>query len=388
MAETKDADLEVIAPEQAESASRHALEDMDMARLIKFADEAPKRVAAYKEIFKAILGIALPGDWMKFGQAGKEYIELGSAGAERLKRPFGVKFPPERVIVKRERGTDAIGEWFRYEAQCVGIFNGTEQLGIGFAGSRDKFYGFAHEEWKPIEEVRETDIHMAAVRSAQKEAIKQLFGLRRIPLEDAVHLGLPANVVRGHQFPSSGTDAGRPAAGAASKPGTRMAPPSDVEHQTAHGMIKEIQSPPKSKRTFLVLGDDSKYAQFSDRREIWMQAGELYNKGVEVSVDYTVNPQWGNTILRVQQREHRTSNAERPTSKMESSQPSIDDPKARGMLLDQLRKVTFVKHNGSDRFLEQWLIDEAIISDTETLAELTAVRIGEAIAAATKKLGK
>lgn len=53
----------------------------------------------------------------------------------------------------------------------------------------------------------------------------------------------------------------------------------------------------------------------------------------------------------------------------------------------QLWKLTGEKHQGEAQLLERWLWDEAIISDTESLATLTIDRLPAVIKAAQEKLG-
>lgn len=278
--------------------------DMDITALEALANEAERRVASYKKIRTALLGMALPGDWQAFGQAGKQYLELTSAGTERYKAPFGIGVPPERIKVQRITGKDDAGEWFRYEVTCVIVWKGIEQIGFGFAGSRDKFFGMKDSQWKPASELRETDIKQAAIRAAQKEGIKQLFGLRRIPTENASDLGLPTNVVRGHTFPEGGRmkDEGgmrsRPTAGVAGAHSAAKA--ADTEYQSASGKIAAVNT--KGKVTFLVLDDDSEYRAFTDKRDIWAAVAKLYQAQAVVTVDYTVHPQYGRQILRVEEK--------------------------------------------------------------------------------------
>lgn len=52
----------------------------------------------------------------------------------------------------------------------------------------------------------------------------------------------------------------------------------------------------------------------------------------------------------------------------------------------KLWKLTDKKHNGNPKALEQWLWDEALMSDTESLGELTAQRMAEILEKAPSKL--
>lgn len=56
------------------------------------------------------------------------------------------------------------------------------------------------------------------------------------------------------------------------------------------------------------------------------------------------------------------------------------------LIKKQLWDLTADIHQGNKAGLEQWLIDETILSDTETLEELPETRLAEVLAKAKEKL--
>lgn len=111
---------------------------------------------------------------------------LSSAGAERIGRMFQIEY--EKPEVRKETFDDALGEGYRYvftgRATLVHPGLGKTVYAEGRYSTRDKFLGFANDEWRPIEEINEGNIRAAACHTWMGNCIKALFGLRNIPAEE------------------------------------------------------------------------------------------------------------------------------------------------------------------------------------------------------------
>lgn len=167
--------------------------------LLRLADNSEALQKAFRRIQRTIMSLALPGDWMKFGSGVNTFLEIGGSGAFRLIKPFGISFKNWKYW--EEKGSDEKGDYYTCWYQCdVYCDNQTIEGVMGRAGTRDKFFGYAHEEWKNLSDIKKDDIQTAARRNCMKEGVKVLFGLLHIPVSAAKELGLPENAIRGHLF--------------------------------------------------------------------------------------------------------------------------------------------------------------------------------------------
>lgn len=171
--------------------------------ILGIAEKIEKWAEAANKIRKAVMKLAYPGDWVIFdtesGDDGKETCgEIGSAGAERIFSylPFSASNWEARKIT----GQDDKGDWYRWEYEADIALNGKVLRPLGRAGSRDKFYGKAHGEWKPLSDISEGDIKIAARRAVIKEGVRTHLGLRHVPLSVLKELGVKAETAKGHKF--------------------------------------------------------------------------------------------------------------------------------------------------------------------------------------------
>lgn len=162
-------------------------------------------VEAHNKIRKAVLKLALPGDWVIFdaGDGKEKKAGLGAAGALRVASTVGISF--RNWEAKKEAGSDDHGEWYRWDYECDCEFRGNVVRVYGRAGSRDKFFGKAHGAYKTLSDINEGDIKMAARRSAMKEGVKVQLGLHNIPASVLKELGVPVEELRGHTFDGTKT---------------------------------------------------------------------------------------------------------------------------------------------------------------------------------------
>lgn len=202
MGEEKHSDLsnvEVADPEVIDSTGASGLvkvsEDGVVGQL-QLAENIEKLVEAQNKIRVALLRLAQPGDWVVFNDA----ASIGFAGAMRVGSTLGVSFTDFSAV--KESGVDELGAWFRWEVECTVRHANREVRVYGRAGSRDAFFGKANKEWKPLHNVNEGNIKMAARRAAMKEGVKVLFGLHAMSPEYLEAHGITLEKAGGHDFES------------------------------------------------------------------------------------------------------------------------------------------------------------------------------------------
>jgi len=146
-------------------------------------------------------------DWTEQGKCAC----LSSAGAERIARSFPISFA--NVTWEKEEISDSIGTGYRYVYSGDATLNDRTVHVQGSYSTRDKFLGFAHDEWKATEDINEGNIRNAAYHVFCGNGIKALLGLRGMPLEEYRRImkatggdpGKSSNVERG-KGTQGGTD--------------------------------------------------------------------------------------------------------------------------------------------------------------------------------------
>lgn len=206
----KAGDIEVIEPEietlpEAGGLVKQSAQGIEDQLFL--ADNIQKLIDAQNKIRNAILKLAQPGDWVLF-KSDKDDIgkaEIGFAGAMRIGSTVGISFLNWEA--KKEIGRDDLGEWYRWEYECDAVFRNRTIRVFGRAGSRDKFFGKAHGEFKPLHEVDEGNIKQAARRSAIKEGIKCHLGLHHMDPEYIKKNGITLVSAGGYSFKGKETKA-------------------------------------------------------------------------------------------------------------------------------------------------------------------------------------
>src|ERR1700722_2155869 len=210
-------EIEVAEPEPDHTGTAALTTKIDANQIdatIALAARVDELGKAMDKIRRFILGRALPGDWVRFKGPGNEAVlSMSGACAERIASALGVNF--FNWSSEKEKGSDEHGEWYTWYYRGDAVIGGLTRSVEGRASTRDKFFGYANDQWKPLQDVSEPNIRIAARRSAQKEGVRQLFGLRAISESAAAGLGLDVSVVRGWEFGGKG-QAGRPAGGQSS----------------------------------------------------------------------------------------------------------------------------------------------------------------------------
>src|SRR3990167_1441752 len=193
-----------IMTEEFEIITGEELGFLDM--VLPEPQEVEKRTQQYLSYLKSILKVTRSQDWNFFdrkttdGRSWKLY-RLSQFAAKRLRIPLGISI----TDVKREKITmeDENGSFYVWIYSGIATWGKMQLYVEGRAGIRDKFFAYAHGNWKPLSEVKQLDIMTAAHNNMIKKAVIDTFGLGDFTGEDLRQLGFdPEKVARGHEFPS------------------------------------------------------------------------------------------------------------------------------------------------------------------------------------------
>lgn len=210
---SKESTVELDPSRELEIAPSIKINQAKFDAIIQFAQQSQKMGKALDSIRTFVLGRAFPGDWVRFG----DKLELSGPAAERVVSSLAMMGVPVSFTnwkYWKDTGSDKNGEWFTWWYQADVDISGLHVESVqGRASSRDKFFGYEHNAFKDLGDVKEADIRMAARRGVIKEGIKMAMGLRAIPAEHAQSLGLDPSKIKTVEFSSGGnTQASAPAA--------------------------------------------------------------------------------------------------------------------------------------------------------------------------------
>lgn len=177
-------------PERAENASASlvTLADEDFIRDLETAAELAPRLET--ALFKVVCAVAYPEDWSD--QDGRAC--LSSAGAERFLKHFPISFSDWEK--EKTEWEDDNGKAYRWIYRAIASFKGRQVLCEGRFSTRNALLGKANKQWKPLKDIDESDIMAAALHICQAAGIKQLLGLRGIPVSELVKFGVPAEKIK------------------------------------------------------------------------------------------------------------------------------------------------------------------------------------------------
>lgn len=250
LTETVEADVEVSP------LTTNELNVNKFQAIMQFSEQTEKIGRALDNIRKFTLSRALPGDWVRHG----DNLNLSGPGAERILSALGLMGISSSFTgwkYWKDTGMDKLGDYYvwYYEA-TVQIGGLTIEKVQGRAGSRDKFFGYAHGAFKDLSEVKESDIRMAARRGVIKDGVKLALGLRSIPAESAAALGLDPSKIKSVEFGSGGNS--QASSAPAAKAGTPLKVKAVIE--------RTINKKDGTKSIVYVIEDENgtKYETFSD----------------------------------------------------------------------------------------------------------------------------
>lgn len=199
-------EVEVLLPE--EESQDLTLNDHD---LMDAVIEVGAKIEAYAKAMDAILNVIIKrsyeGDWVchskKDATDDEKKANLGAAAAERIAQFLGIQ---------EKNWTHGVKEWSDDKTHYTWIYEADFGFknrwvhAVGKAGTRDKFFGKAKGQMKPLSEIQEDHIKTAAFRGCRKEGVRTLFGLRSIPLSKLEKLGYDISKIAYAGFEDKGKE--------------------------------------------------------------------------------------------------------------------------------------------------------------------------------------
>jgi len=158
------------------------MQHVDYNHLIR---EAEKRVEFQKKILPIALKVTNYKDWTN--QNGNPW--LGESGAEKIRNLFGISVTNLSCHKDKLEGQ----EGYKYTYTADFIFAQCTIPGVGTCTSKDKFFAYANEQWKPPEEVDEGYIQKAAYANMMVNGITRILGLRNLTWADLANAGIDKN---------------------------------------------------------------------------------------------------------------------------------------------------------------------------------------------------
>lgn len=185
------ADKEVMAPDA-------------MDNLIK----AGEKIQAFDKAFSAILNVVMKrtyaGDWVSHSKSSDpqhlRFASLSGAGCDRVATILGISEHNWKEH-KKQMSDDGKFYTFRYEADFT--WGGLTRHAFGECSTRNKFFSYANGAYKEITDIREDHVRKAAQRECQKDGIRRLLGLRKVPINKLKELGFDVNLVHFVNFNSA-----------------------------------------------------------------------------------------------------------------------------------------------------------------------------------------
>lgn len=200
--ETIDAEIEV--PERQEEKPKSELaviprNEQELAAMEKEVEMIGRMAEISRKRTEQILKLGYKGDFVAFGNEGKQKVSISTAFALRVAPKLGI----EIVDVEKEmiRHKDDRGEWVQFTYSARAIYRGMAFPIQSQADTRMKFFAVVDGVLKPLAEVKMPDVQTAAYRGLYKEACKVCLGLHQLPY-DVVVAVLGADAISGYNFQS------------------------------------------------------------------------------------------------------------------------------------------------------------------------------------------
>ena len=279
------------SPETAiEVVGNHDLNQSAFDAVVKFSEQTEKIGKALDRVRTFFFQRAFSGDFVSHN--GKT-VNVSGPGAERILSSLGlmgVSWSLTEWEKHKDEGNDNKGGWFTHWYSAEGQIGGMRPGRLeGRAGSRDKLFGYKNGKWKDLSDVKEPDIQMAARRCVYKELVRVGLGMRNIPIEEAVKMGLDPKKIAKIEFGKEGETA------AAAAPRT----PVEIKEVKAFSKKPEVDKDGKMvkkgyTRYTVIDSAGSEYNTFSE--SIAKIAKGLVGK--KAMIDYEVS-KYGNDIKEV-----------------------------------------------------------------------------------------
>jgi hypothetical protein len=164
--------------------------------------EVASKLAEYEKALNMIMNFIVKrtyaGDWVSHDKKGtpetERSVNMIGAAAERIARDLGIQESNRTQPVKRMN--EKYPGHYIYECEGDFTFRGRSVHAVGMASTRNPFH---YKSWggeKKPEDIREEYLVREAWRDCTKQGVKQLFGLRKIPLMKLKELGYDITKVK------------------------------------------------------------------------------------------------------------------------------------------------------------------------------------------------
>lgn len=154
---------------------------------VRELERAAELLPAMKNAMTKILVLSTyQSDWIIQGDTAC----LKSAGAERVASALGSFDWYEHRAAVKEEFEDKHGQGYIWKYHYRVHWKNRSVDAVGMYSSRDGFFGKAGGEWRDVADINEANVQRAARHIAIGEGIKQLLGLRGMPVEMMPKFGM------------------------------------------------------------------------------------------------------------------------------------------------------------------------------------------------------
>ncbi len=178
--------------------------------LSKIGERFEKMEKGLNMIQNFIIKRAYPGDFISHDKEDatedRRVVNITNAGADRIANDVGITESNRTTPVKFWHQEKSGHYYYR----CEGDFSWRPFKDMpekkihayGLASTMNPFYSKSHEKEVPIDLIREDFIQRECIRDLRKQAVRELLGLRRIPVSKLRELGFDISKVRYVSFKS------------------------------------------------------------------------------------------------------------------------------------------------------------------------------------------
>lgn len=273
-----------VEPEPEESQSMalaKTVAEGDPELMLAHLQKKAKTAGALKAAMETILlSQTYPQDWTIQGDGDKAKACLSSAGAERVARSFPIVYSGVKWV--KEEFEDAHGKAYRFKYEGYAELYGRKVYVHSSYSTRDAFLGKKGGEWRDPAEINEGHIQNAAYHVFCGNAIKELLGLRGMPVQEY------QRIMRG-----TGQDAAKSATVTRGQGTHGGSSENDSKHQAELGKIcieianmgRTVVRDEQNNMVMMPVGDGDDRTPLDIAKDICRQLSGFYSKKDEKWVD-------------------------------------------------------------------------------------------------------
>ena len=210
---------------------------------------------AFLQMRKISFKMTRPADWVLID--GKPYLQ--ESGAQSIARMFGVSTSQPQY--QKEFCEDEKGKYYIYTCNIsLNCKLTAREIGVsGICSSRDKFFGVAGGELKPLGDIDEKNIKMKAFTNAMNNGIKRLLSLRNVDLDELREAGIEIKKIAAVDHKSKGavTEASKKAVEESEKKGPSAQEYSVDQIESAQKQTERIFSAGSIEQLKMIWEDDA-----------------------------------------------------------------------------------------------------------------------------------